>query len=97
MKSIRQAPLAIKQKGAFFVLYALRRSAGGVMSLLDSSHREKWAHDERILGNSLFVMSIFKKTEPGALEAVKKSLSFYTLNPRSQLLGFWFPLSQTVS
>ena len=41
----------------------LRRSAGGAKKLLETGYKEKWAHDERILGSSSFVESILRATE----------------------------------
>ena len=58
----------------------LRRSAGGTKKLLAAGGKERWAHDDRILGSSSFVTAVLKETENARpslhLSDEKKSAAF---------------------
>lgn len=69
-----------KKETKIFEGGGLRRSAGGVKKLLEAGNKEKWVHDERILGSSSFVESVLKNTE--------KDQRTRTLSPEKQRATF---------
>ncbi len=58
----------------------LRRSAGGVKKLLEFGQNEKWAYDERILGDSSFVELVLKVSE--------KQKPHHVLSPGERWVAF---------